>query len=157
MPWFEGYLVSQDGDVYSLRSQKFLKGYINRSSKKKRLSYVYFSLMRNGEEHRVRSNILVATTYIGHIAPGYEVHHKNGNSHDNNVENLEIILGKEHRRRGMAAWYVRNFVPGMRNDLRNGMSPEEIRSKYFVSSMETLNFILSQSQVDLCRFVLTGK
>lgn len=32
----------------------------------------------------------------GEIPTGYHIHHKDGNKHNNNIENLEMVLAKEH-------------------------------------------------------------
>jgi len=39
---------------------------------------------------------LVADAFINEIKPGFEVNHKNGNKHDNRLENLEIVTRTEN-------------------------------------------------------------
>lgn len=51
----------------------------------------------NGEYSTKRIHQLVAEHFIGEIPKGYQVHHKDGNKQNNNVDNLEIINPKKHR------------------------------------------------------------
>jgi len=45
-------------------------------------------------EHR-----LVYWLNFGEIPEDYEIHHKDENKHNNNIDNLELMSGEEHRRK----------------------------------------------------------
>ena len=49
------------------------------------------STVKNHLVHR-----LVATHFIGNISKGLVINHKNGNKHDNNVSNLEIVTQQQN-------------------------------------------------------------
>lgn len=60
--------------------------------------YLMVSLTKNGITISKRINRLVYETFIGTIPEGYDVHHKNHNTKDNRVENLELIDMHTHRK-----------------------------------------------------------
>ena len=56
------------------------------------------SAYTRGERYYSRNNYrmhrFVWEHYNGKIPDGYDVHHKDGNTHNNSIENLEIVLEK---------------------------------------------------------------
>lgn len=87
---FSGYQVSNLGRVMNLKKNKILRE--SKSSK----GYVLVSLTKNGISRYYRVHRLVAESFIGKIASGYEIDHINCVRDDNRVENLRIVTHKEN-------------------------------------------------------------
>ena len=77
------YLVSNNGDVFSLRSKKYLKPSINEKG------YMRVCLQKRGMKSWKRVNRLVAEAFIPNPEDKPTVNHKNGIRDDNHVWNLE--------------------------------------------------------------------
>lgn len=91
------YFISEDGEIYSEKSKKFLSGDINTGYKRVLLC------LRNGERIKKPVHTLVAEAYIPNINNLPIVHHKDGDKLNNNVNNLEWIdystnVKKENRK-----------------------------------------------------------
>lgn len=83
------YLVSSDGDVYSIASKKVLKPATDK------YGYLYYTLCVNGERRCVKAHRLIATAFIPNPSSKPTVNHKNGIKSDNRVVNLEWATNKE--------------------------------------------------------------
>jgi hypothetical protein len=100
---FDDYYISPDGTIYST---KYSKRY-NHEGKLRLLKprthpsgYLYAGLFKGvgGSKQRLwrRVHRLVVETFIGPIADGLEVNHKDLNKHNNNVSNLEVVTRREN-------------------------------------------------------------
>ncbi len=78
------YLVSDEGEIYSEKTRKFLKG-------DKNSGYHRVLLIINGGKYRFPVHALVGEAFIPNPTNLPILHHKNNNSLDNRVENLEWI------------------------------------------------------------------
>ena len=80
------YLISSTGKVYSLKNNKMLSpnecGGNNRN-------YLKVDLYMNGERFPSYIHQLVGIAFIPNPNGYTEINHKDGNTHNNNVENLE--------------------------------------------------------------------
>lgn len=83
------YLVSSDGDVYSIASKKVLKPATDK------YGYLYYTLCVNGERRCVKAHRLIATAFIPNPYGKPTVNHKNGIKTDNRIGNLEWATNKE--------------------------------------------------------------
>lgn len=86
------YLVSKQGDVWSVKKNKTLKQSVNRSG-------YYFVRLLNKDEGKYKSYLvhrLVATAFIPNSDNKETVNHKNFNKCDNAVENLEWMSRVEN-------------------------------------------------------------
>ena len=86
------YLVSKQGDVWSVKKNKILKQSVNRSG-------YYFVCLLNKDEGKYKSYLvhrLVATAFIPNPDNKETVNHKNFNKCDNAVENLEWMSRTEN-------------------------------------------------------------
>lgn len=115
IPGFDGYLITEDGNVYSRKRNKFLK------SKLDKYGYRAYVLSINGKNKYITAHRLVAITYIENPNHYPCVNHKNENKQDNRVENLEWCTVKYndnygHRNRNMAMTKERMPVIQIRND-----------------------------------------
>ena len=82
---FPSYSVSQLGDVWSGKSNKYLKPFLKSNG------YLYVFL-RNGPKYlSISVHQLVAEEYLTSSNPCYVVNHKDGNKLNNNLENLEYV------------------------------------------------------------------
>lgn len=95
IPGYEGlYEVSNIGRIRSLN--------YNRSRETKVMShagssrYAGVKLSRGGSIYRCLIHVQVAAAFIGPKPDGMQVNHKNGDSFDNRVENLEYVTPSEN-------------------------------------------------------------
>jgi hypothetical protein len=86
------YLISNDGDIYSLKSNKYIKSQIGNHG------YKTIKLYSNNNPKRFLVHRLVALTYLPNTCNKKEVNHINGNKQDNRIENLEWVNPVENTR-----------------------------------------------------------
>jgi hypothetical protein len=88
---YEGYyLVSADGEVYSVRTGKYL------SLNLKPNGYVYVKLNVGGVARTVRVHRLIAEAFVPNPDGKPYVNHINGIKSDNRADNLEWVDGREN-------------------------------------------------------------
>lgn len=102
---YEGlYQVSNLGRVKSLE-RIILDSFCTRQFKGKILSptqhngkqpYYYVTLSKEHKSHKEFIHRLVAITFINNPKNLRQVNHKNGNTHDNNVNNLEWVTNRDN-------------------------------------------------------------
>lgn len=103
------YLISKNGDVFSVRNQRQLSTYIGDTG------YVKVKIAKKTKlVHR-----LVAETYIENPNNLPQVNHIDNNRLNNNVENLEWVTnaGNAHHRSG--EWLVKNLKSGEEKIVKN--------------------------------------
>lgn len=83
------YAISDDGTVFSHRTQKFLKPNTDR------YGYLYYVFSVNSVRKTIKAHRLVAEAFIPNPADKPTVNHKNGIRTDNRVANLEWATHKE--------------------------------------------------------------
>lgn len=90
-PEWAGLYITKDGVVYSDRSGSLRK--LKQISDKRGKGYYFVSLTshKKAKVHR-----MVAKTFIPNPDNKPQVNHKNGNTKDNRVENLEWVTAKEN-------------------------------------------------------------
>jgi hypothetical protein len=114
---YEGYYeVSSDGLVRSLerRVPYRIKGFTRRqlgrimSPARDGYGYLFVVLHRNSVKKTKKVHQLVAETFIGEV-DGKQVNHKDGDTNNNNVDNLEYVTPREN------TWHAINVL-GRRRD-----------------------------------------
>ena len=107
VPGYEGrYQASNKGRIK--RDGLNMKGYYTGKSRR---AVVY--LHKNKIRKQFYIHQLVAMAFLGHTPCGHkiDVHHKDGNKHNNNLSNLELLTRQEHiietwKSRGKTSAYV---------------------------------------------------
>ena len=98
------YQVSEWGRIWScgtVRTMLGRWGMMTRATKPKELKpyrmgqYLGVRFTMGGKNYYIHR--LVAQHFIREIDAGLEVNHKNGNKHDNRLENLEVVTPRENR------------------------------------------------------------
>lgn len=96
IPGFENYLISENGSVKravkacNSKAGKVLKPYI------KKTGYQEYGLCKGGKSYSLLTHRLVAITFLGEGAPGFEVCHNDGNKLNNHYSNLRWDTHQEN-------------------------------------------------------------
>lgn len=89
---FTNYIITEDGKIYSLNNNKYMKSYINDSG------YELVSLSQNGKKKNCYIHILVASLFVLNMDPINKlwVNHIDNNPRNNNYINLEWVTRSEN-------------------------------------------------------------
>lgn len=90
VPGYPNYYIRADGEIYSIRSKKYLKPKLHHSG------YLAIGLCNNGDKKDFYVHRLVASVFLMPVQGKDKVNHKNMNKLDNNVENLEWVTDEEN-------------------------------------------------------------
>lgn len=82
---YENYLIGNNGEVYNKKTQHSKRGTSNHSGK----GYLYVDLYNLNKRKRIYIHRLVAEYFIPNPNNKHYINHKDGNSRNNNVDNLE--------------------------------------------------------------------
>ena len=88
IPFYEDYLISNIGRVYSKKSDKFVKCWINNRG------YLSITLCKNGKRKNYLIHRLIAQAFIPNPKNLPMINHKDENPLNNNIENLEWCTSK---------------------------------------------------------------
>ena len=89
---FENYSISDKGIVKNIKTNKIKIGISNGAGR----GYLYVDLYSNGKKIRKFIHRLVAETFIPNIENKPMVNHKDGNTKNNHINNLEWVTAKEN-------------------------------------------------------------
>jgi hypothetical protein len=84
------YLVDEKGNVFSLFTGKYLK------SSESKTGYLVVNIRTNNKRSPCYIHRLVAQAFIDNPENKPEVNHKDGNKHNNHVDNLEWVTNQEN-------------------------------------------------------------
>lgn len=129
----KGFLVSNKGRIIG-RSGKILKPIDSKTG------YYTFGYKEGKKSKHYTYHRAVAKTFIFNPDPDKftQVNHKNGNKHDNRVENLEWVTPKQNSehafRNGLTLYYKpsKEEVKELRKDFIDGLSLEKLTEKYHI-------------------------
>ena len=99
---FEDYLINVFGDIYSMKSNIWLKQCNDK------YSYLYINLCKKGKYKKFKVHRLVAETFIPNLYNKPQVNHKDGNKQNNCIDNLEWVTCSEN--------HLHAFKTGLRNN-----------------------------------------
>ena len=88
---FSRYLISTDGKIYSLKSDRLLPQGITERGYKQVDVYNDMGVKKHMKVHR-----LVYIAHVGVIPNGLQVNHKDENKTNNCIDNLELMTNKEN-------------------------------------------------------------
>jgi hypothetical protein len=138
IPGFEGYEVSDTGLIRSY--WKGRSGLQDRPSRMLTQTINWFGhahvvLSDGGKQHCFGVHRIVALAFIGDLAPGMDVHHKNGDPMDNRLCNLEVLSHKKNIQRITKRKKPLDLeqVLDIRHRRRDGESVRDIANDYGVS------------------------
>ena len=96
------YLISDDGQLYSIRSNKVLRYRIDPDG------YAYYVLCVSGERHTIKAHRLVGMAFIPNPSNKPALDHINGIRTDNRVDNLRWVTNKENSNNPITLTKLRN-------------------------------------------------
>ena len=115
------YMVSEDGKILSIKSNKILKQAINK------YGYCKVSLYKNKKSKTFSVHRLVAQTFIPNLEKKPQVNHINGIKTDNRTENLEWVTAKENMNEAVRIGLFDNVKKIQReNAIKNNLSKNHI-------------------------------
>ena len=160
---YEGrYKISSNGKVYSLISNKELKGYEWCDN-----IYRMVGLYKNGKCKQFSVHRLLAIAFLGEsnidTDQRIEVNHKNGIKTDNRVENLEwcthgenqshaFIIGLKPNWKGEKnpmARFKNNFVRKVQEEYKGGCKRRELIKRYSLTVSQIDRFLYSRTWKDI--------
>lgn len=89
---FENYSISDKGIVRNIKTNKVKIAISNGAG----CGYLYVDLYKNGDKVRKFIHRLVAETFIPNTDNKPMVNHKDGNTKNNHIDNLEWVTAKEN-------------------------------------------------------------
>jgi len=112
IPGFEDYLINQNGDIYSTKTNKFLKPWLDSKG------YLQIQLFKNGSKYCFKVHRLVAKVFIPNPLHLPEINHKDENKQNPKLTNLEWCTTKYNSNYG---------TRGERISKKNRMNPHKCR------------------------------
>lgn len=114
---YEEYLVNKEGKVYSSKTKKFL-GIRDRNG------YLAFTVCVNNKRKDIALHRALAITFIPNPENLPFINHKDGNKHNNALDNLEWCTGSQNVQHayntGLAHGHHLEYTPELRYKLGKG-------------------------------------
>lgn len=88
------YIVNENGDVYSLITNKYRKVGINKDG------YRYLNIDIYGKKYTFILHQIIWVYFRGPVPEGYEVDHIDNNKLNNSVDNLQLLTPEQNNKKG---------------------------------------------------------
>ena len=89
---FPNYLFYNDGSIFNIRRQKFLKKSLTQNK------YEFVFLCNEGEQYHFYVHRLIYLLFVDDIPGGYEIEHLDHKRNNNKIDNLTCITIAENRK-----------------------------------------------------------
>lgn len=90
IPGYNNYLINENGEVYSIKSKKYIKPRINENN------YLIIDLYKNNIRKTYKLHRLVAQAFLDNPDNLPQVNHKDCNKLNNNISNLEWCTASQN-------------------------------------------------------------
>ena len=141
---FNKYKVSPEGQIWSIRSKRFLK----LSDNQYRSVAIYDE---DSKSHTFNVHRIVANTFISNPKNLPEVNHIDGDKHNNNVENLEWCTSSQNLQHA----YDTGLVKNRREKPVIQYTPDGIKIKDF-TSIKKASEMINRNASDICTVCKRG-
>ena len=123
---YKGYFATEDGQIWSEKSHKFLSQSLRGEIDK---SYLRVSLFIEGKKKTVDVHRLVAETFIPNPDNLPVINHKDENKYNNNVNNLEWVTEKSNANYGTRNQKIseKNKEIFKNTEVKRGKHPEAVK------------------------------
>jgi hypothetical protein len=88
IPGFNNYIINENGVILNKKTNKIVKGWKHQSSHNQ---YLRVGLYKNGNRYKKFIHELVLLTYVGDKPIKKQVNHKDKNTFNNSLSNLEYV------------------------------------------------------------------
>lgn len=102
---FQDYFITQNGQVFSHKTNKFIKSFPLKTG------YVVIQLYKNNKKKNYYIHRLVAETYLTNLESKLQVNHINGIKTDNRLKNLEWVTPKENIKHSLYSGLRQKYYP----------------------------------------------
>ena len=126
------YFVTEDGRIWSEKSQRFLK------PQNHKRGYLTVTLRYNGSSHTELIHLMVAKCFIPNPDNKPMVNHRDGNKHNPKASNLEWVTQSENTRHASENGLL-NIKPSYGKDNGNAKSIEAYKSDGTVLEFDTVS------------------
>lgn len=130
---FDNYIIYENGEIYSLKSNKKLKGILHNNG------YLYVRI--NKKQYSIHR--LVAKTFISNLENKPQVNHIDGNKKNNKVENLEWCNASENRKHALknklAKINTKNQLINAKINIKKAIEHNKIEIYQFDKNMRYIN------------------
>ena len=162
IPNYDGYIISEDGVVYSLKRQKFIPHTYNHAG--------YQTVTITSSDHiRTPKKVhrLVYEAYVGKIDPGMQIDHRDNIRYHNHYTNLQQLTGRDNVRKSFtegfgqknSRWSV-DEIEHICKMLNTGKSTKEIAAAIgydYDADRKTLNHLIFRLRNGVAYTDITSK
>ncbi len=131
----KGYYIYDDGRLYTPRRKKFMKPCTDSSG------YLYYDIRNTNSIYKCPKVHRLVMLAFSNEEIKKEINHKDGNKHNNKINNLEWVSHDENR--------IHAIKTGLKNEVNYGIAQYDFNNnllKVFYTCKEALEFLGKNSQ-----------